>query len=95
MNQRFGMATRAELVSAIDEFVTQLCVLVNFAVEHDPNRAIFVRNRLVACAEVDNAETAHPDAAGTVGVDTFGIGSTVPNHVGHGAHVGGPRFVVA
>ena len=41
----------------------QFGVVVDFAVEDDPQGAVFVAERLMAGGEVDNAETAHAESS--------------------------------
>ena len=58
MDDRFGVAVRAEAVAARFEVGPQLAVVVDFAVEGDPDRLVFVRQRLPTGGEVDNRQPA-------------------------------------
>src|SRR4026209_1640904 len=55
MDQAFGIRAGAEHVAAAFECVTQLSVVVDLAVEDDPDAAIFIRDRLAPGVETDDA----------------------------------------
>ncbi len=55
VNDGFGIAVRAVAVAARDELFAQGEMVVNLAVEDDPESAIFIRNRLMSAGNVDNA----------------------------------------
>jgi hypothetical protein len=46
-------------MAAGDELLTQRSMVVNFAVENDPESAIFVADGLMTSDEVDDAQPAH------------------------------------
>ena len=94
MNQSFGVAVSAELMSLGDQILAQFLVVVDLAIEDHPDAAILVRDRLMTGAEIDDAEPAHPDAAGTVGVDTFIVGPAVADEVAHRPHVCNLRVAI-
>src|SRR5512136_1441938 len=54
VNDGLGIAMRAVAVAARDELLAQGKMVINFAVEYDPERAVFVRNRLMSAGNVDN-----------------------------------------
>ena len=58
MNNDLGVALRAEPVTERDEFVTQLKVVENLAVEYDPGRIAFVRQGLLTSREIDDGQTS-------------------------------------
>ena len=68
MDDGFGVARCPEGVAALFELAPQLAVVVDLAVEHHPDGAVFVANRLLAGLEVDDAQPAHaePDAVAEV-----------------------------
>ena len=76
----------AELVAARDQVLPEFLVVVDLAVEDHPDGPVFVRDGLVAGAEIDDAEAAHADAARAVGVDAFVVRAAMADDVGHGAH---------
>ena len=59
-----GVGRRREAVAARHELAPQLAVVVDLAVEDDPDRAVLVGDRLLAGLEVDDGQPAHaePDA---------------------------------
>ena len=70
-------------------------MVVDLAVEHRPDRAPLVGDRLVATLHIDHAEPPRADAhAGlAVRVDAFVVGPTVPHRLVHRSHRGGGRVV--
>src|SRR5574341_111527 len=46
----------AETMALADQFLAHLFVVVNFTIESDANRAVFVVERLVSLLEVDDAQ---------------------------------------
>jgi hypothetical protein len=54
VNDGLGVAPRREPVAARDQLITQFPVVVDFAVEDDPHRAVFVGDRLTASGHVDD-----------------------------------------
>jgi hypothetical protein len=58
-------------------------MIVDFAIEDDPKRAIFIRNRLVAARHIDNAEAPHADANSAVGIKAVVVRSAMGNEATH------------
>src|SRR5205085_1724228 len=61
VDDRLGVAVGSEHMAAPFERAAQLAVVVDLAVEHDPDRAVFVRDGLLSVAEVDDAQPPHAD----------------------------------
>jgi hypothetical protein len=59
VNNSFGVAPGAIAVSFRLEILSQVPVIVDLAVEYDPDATIFVAERLMAGLYVDDAEAAH------------------------------------
>jgi hypothetical protein len=80
-------------MAARDELLAQGEMVVDLAVEHDPQRAVFVRNRLMPARDIDNAEPAHADARRAVGIEAFVVGPAMGDDAAHFAQSGrvGPR----
>src|SRR5437764_3372767 len=74
-------------MAAADQVGAQLLVVVNYAVEYHPNGLVFVTNRLVARAEVDDTEPPHADPAPAVQVIAFVIWPAMANLIAHPADV--------
>src|SRR5437762_4132367 len=83
MNDRLGVAGGLEDVAAPLQVAPQLLVVVDLAVEDDPDGAVFVRDRLEAVAEIDDAETAHADRDAVPDVDTFIVRTAVGHDAAH------------
>src|SRR6185369_9052477 len=79
----FGVAVRVERVAQLFEFLAQLEIVVDLAVEDDPRAAIRVVNGLLAAFEIDDREAAHREAGGTVNVEAVFVGSAMANGVVH------------
>src|ERR1700722_10017258 len=83
MDDGFGVATGAVNMSARFELRAQVGVVVDFAVEDDPDGSVFVTQRLLAGGEIDNAQATHTQRGRTVDADAFIIGATVGNSIAH------------
>ena len=82
----FSVAVGAVDMAARLKLRPQFGVVVDFAVEDDPQGAVFVAERLMAGGEVDNAETAHAESNRTCGVDAVVVRTAVGHDVAHAAH---------
>src|SRR5438045_3166051 len=71
VKDRFGVARRAEPMTAAHEAAAQFLVVIDLAVEDDQLRSVFVEDRLPAPAQVDNAEAAHSQTDGPVHINPF------------------------
>ena len=69
MDDALGVGIRAEAMPARFEIGSQLTVVVDFAVEDDPHRFVFVGERLMAGAQVDDRETAKAECGREAGVN--------------------------
>src|SRR5262245_16996802 len=58
MKQYLGVGSRSEDMTARDEFLAKLPVVVNLAIEGDHEAAVRCRHRLRTLHEVDDGETA-------------------------------------
>src|SRR6185369_17401372 len=85
MDDRFGVTRRTEHVSAAREPRPQLAVVVDLAVEHDPDGAVLVRHGLVSVLEIDDAQPPHAEGDAVAEMDAFVIRSTVRHRAAHGA----------
>ena len=59
MDERFHIAVGREAMPALFEIGAQFDVVIDLAVADDVNRSVFVRDRLLAAREIDNAEPPH------------------------------------
>jgi hypothetical protein len=78
-------------VAAGDELLTQSEMVVDLAVEHNPQRAIFVRNRLMAARHIDDAEPPHADSCRAIRIKSFVVGSPMGDYAAHFAQSRGIR----
>ncbi len=83
MNDGFRVAVGAVLMAAGNQLLAQCAVVINFAVEDDPKRTVLVRNGLVACLQVDNAEAAHADPGSAIGVEAVVVRPAMRHGMAH------------
>ena len=55
MNQDLGIAARPKHMTAMAKLLVEELEVVDLAVERDPDRAIFIGQRLLAPGQVDDA----------------------------------------
>src|SRR6185295_11799045 len=79
-----GVARRAEAVSLALEDYAQLTMVVDLAVLDDMNRAVLVRDRLVAAGEVDDGQAARGQCDGAVDDVALAVRAPVAERVVHG-----------
>ena len=60
MDDGFRVRPRAQDVALSLQHGAQLDIVIDLAVEHDPDRSVLVRDRLLARLQVDDAQAAHP-----------------------------------
>ena len=94
VDESFGIAVRGEPMAPADQLVAKFLIVINLTVEYHPYRAVFIGNRLMARAQVDDAEAPHADSARAVGVNTFIIRSAMADQVGHHSNVINARLTV-
>jgi len=58
MDDHLSVSLSTKHVPFSQEEGAQLLVVIDFAIEHNPNRTVFVRERLMAAFEVDDREAA-------------------------------------
>ncbi len=85
MNERLGVAVRLEAMPSRDQVTSQFLIAVDFAVENDPDGAVFVRDWLMTGIEVDDAEPPHAEAAWPVDMEALVIRPAMANPVAHRA----------
>ncbi len=83
VNDDFRVGVRAERVAARFELHSKLGEVVDLAVEDRPDRPVFVRQRLIAGRQVDDAEPAMPEADAVGGVVPVRVRAAVGEHRRH------------
>src|SRR5216684_1249906 len=66
-------------------------MVIDFAVEDDPDGPRFVTDRLVASGDINDAEAAHANTDWAIGIDAFIVRATMRHsgaHLPHGARIG-------
>jgi hypothetical protein len=83
MHNCFGIAIGGESMPFGNERIAKGLVIVDLTVEDHPNAAIFVRDRLMPSAQIDDAEPAHADAATAIDINAFIVWPAVANLIAH------------
>ena len=83
MDDGFGVTARAVPVTAALQIAADIGVVVDLAVEDDPDRPVFVRRRLLAGAQIDDAEAAVGKGGVCVEVQARLVGPAVDENVAH------------
>ncbi len=79
----FGIAVRAEDAAAGFEFVTQLEIIEDLAVERQVAVAADIGHRLMALGQVDDAQASVPQEQRVVAPGAERVGPAVPQHADH------------
>src|SRR5439155_18392030 len=72
-----------EAVARRLQLAPQFGEVVNLAVEDDPDRAVFVVNRLMSARQIDNAQAPHPERDAGLDEHTFVVRSAMTDDVAH------------
>src|SRR5436305_14348556 len=64
-------------MTTLQELMPQLAVVVDLAVEDNDDRRILVEDRLIACLEIDHAQTLDSEADSLVDMDASRVGSAM------------------
>ena len=83
VHDHLGVRVRAEPVAVRLELGADLGEVVDLAVEDDPDRAVLVRQRLIAGRKVDDAETTVAEADALADVEPVGVGAAVRDDARH------------
>ncbi len=86
VNDRLGVARRVENVARRFQPLPQLAIVVDLTVEDEPDRSVFVVNRLMAGRQVDDAQAAHAESGAGLHVHALIVRSAMANDVAHRAN---------
>src|SRR6185436_11738295 len=86
MNEGFRIAGGFEDVTLCDQIIAETLVIVDFAIEDNPDGSVFIGNRLVAAREINDTETPHSDRAIAIGVEAFIVRTAVDHAITHRLH---------
>jgi len=70
-------------MTATLQILPQLGVVIDLAIKHHPNAAVFIGNRLMAAGKIDNAETAKTKTNTRPDIDALVVRTTVNNGLVH------------
>src|SRR5262249_12796754 len=85
MDYYFSVAQCSERVSEQDHLRPQLSVVVDLAVEYNPNRSVFVADRLMSGVQVDDRESSHSKRGAPIDVEAFVVRTAMLDHPAHAA----------
>jgi hypothetical protein len=83
VDDRLGITGGRETMAERFELRAQLEVVVDLAVEDDPDRAGLVVDRLAAAGKVDDAQSPHAQADARLHVDSLVVRPPVPDDFAH------------
>jgi hypothetical protein len=81
MQNSFGVAMGPELVAARQEIRTEIAVIINFAVERDPDGLVLIGDGLVTARQIDDAQAAVSQAHGSIQVKALIIRPSMRHRV--------------
>lgn len=84
MENHLGIASGAKPMSGGGELLSKFVVIVDLAIEDDPCRFVFIRDRLMATRYVNDAEPTHPERHGPGDHEAIVIGSAMGDSIAHG-----------
>src|SRR5262249_36953708 len=76
-------AVGGKAVPPRQQVAPKLLIVVNFPVEDDPDRAIFIAHRLMAGREVNDAEPSHPDPGAPIHINAVIVRPAMADPVTH------------
>jgi len=79
----FGVTVGLEYVSLRHEFSAQLEEVIQLAVINNTATAILIKNRLVACVQVNNTQATYTESYAAPTIVTSAIRAPMPEYVGH------------
>jgi hypothetical protein len=83
VHDRFGVGVCPENVTSRLERVSQLTMVVHFAVEDDPDRSVFIRQRLLAAGAVDDGKPPMGEGDPRAIEKPFAVGTAMCNASRH------------
>jgi hypothetical protein len=86
VHDRFGIGTSTVLVAGGLEPSADGLMVVNLAIEDDPDGVVFVRQRLVACRQIDNAQPTMAKRRVAIDKQAGIIRSTMGDDITHPDH---------
>jgi hypothetical protein len=85
VHDHFRVAVRAEPVAERFELALQLGEVVELPVVRDPERAILVRDRLLAARGIDDRQAAMPERGRAIEEEAVAVGTAMAERSGHSA----------
>jgi hypothetical protein len=83
VNDCLGIAVCVKGVTEFFEFLAQLAVVIDFAVENYPGGAVLVVNRLLSALKIDDGQPAHTQANRSIEVEPVVVRAPMTNGFAH------------
>src|SRR5580693_9563249 len=83
MNDRLRVRVSAESMTGCNQSFAQDQMIVDFPVEHDPYRAVFVAKRLISRGQIYDAEAADSQSDPAVEISTIVVRTAMSHGVTH------------
>ena len=90
MDDNFGIRARREDVPLPLQLTAQFLEVINLSIQHHPDRAIFVAQRLVAAFHIDDAEAPDPKRNRTLKILALIVWPSMNDFREHPLHEDGP-----
>jgi hypothetical protein len=88
MDDDFGIGVGREAMTTAQQLGAQLGEVINFPVEHYPDRMVFIEYGLMPAGQIDDAEATHPKPNAAFDKNAFVIRATMKNGLAHAANRG-------
>src|SRR5690606_3493432 len=85
MHDDFNIAAAAKPVSALLQHLPQLAEVVDLPVADSPDCAVFIAERLLAAADIDNRQPPHAEHHGLTVVESLIVGTSMQDRICHAA----------
>src|SRR5580700_782579 len=83
MDDNFCVSIRFEDMTPPQQIGAEFLIVINLAIEDDPDCSVFIRQRLMSGAEINDGQTAKTQPDRPSDMISLIIGTTVTNRVRH------------
>ncbi len=81
MGNHLAVRARLELVAALHQLLTKLAEVVNFAIEHHPDRLVLIGDRLAAARQIDDRKPLKSQSNRRMVISAFVVRPAVTHRV--------------
>ena len=83
MNNRFCIAIRVKPMAQLFQFLAELQVVINLAIENDPRRPVLIGDWLLTTLDVDDRQPANAEPYAPIDVESILIGTSMADGFAH------------